>query len=220
MAQLQFHALAIAIARGWSWARASGACLPASSVPVSSVPSMVRISVAHGATPELVDAVRRLVPQLSRSAQLPSLEDLARVVSSEATTLLVARDDSLGAEYIEGGDIEGGDIEGGDAAGMTRGPGAGAESPDWPVVGMLTLVTFRLPTGVRAWVEDVVVDSAARGRGVGEALVSAAVELAAARGSTTVDLTSRPSREAANRLYQKLGFDLRETNVYRYALAR
>jgi len=85
-------------------------------------------------------------------------------------------------------------------------------------VGMLTLVTFRLPTGVRAWIEDVVVDSGSRGRGVGEALTQAALEIAADRGAQTVDLTSRPSREAANRLYHRMGFEPRETNVYRFPL--
>jgi ribosomal protein S18 acetylase RimI-like enzyme len=84
------------------------------------------------------------------------------------------------------------------------------------IVGSLTLVTFRIPTGMRAWIEDVVVDEAARGRGVGEALNRFAIDHAAARGARTVDLTSRPSREAANRLYQRLGFEQRETNVYRY----
>lgn len=87
-----------------------------------------------------------------------------------------------------------------------------------PVVGSLTLVTFRIPTGVRAWIEDVVVDAQARGRGVGEALNRAAVDAARARGCKTVDLTSRPSREAANRLYQRLGFTPRETNVYRFVV--
>ncbi len=81
----------------------------------------------------------------------------------------------------------------------------------------MTLVVFRIPTGVRAWIEDVVVDEAARGRGVGEALNRAALELAERRGARSVDLTSRPSREAANRLYRKLGFVERETNVYRFA---
>ncbi len=85
------------------------------------------------------------------------------------------------------------------------------------IVGMLTLVVFRIPTGMRAWIEDVVVDATVRGRGVGEALSQAALERAAAAGARTVDLTSRPSREAANRLYQRLGFALRETNLYRYA---
>jgi len=86
------------------------------------------------------------------------------------------------------------------------------------VVGCLTLALFRIPTGLRAWIEDVVVDEAARGRGVGEALNREAIGRARAEGATTVDLTSRSSREAANRLYQRLGFEKRATNVYRLAL--
>jgi len=88
------------------------------------------------------------------------------------------------------------------------------------IVGTLTLVMFRIPTGVRAWIEDVVVDSNARGRGVGEALTQEAIRLACQRGAQTVDLTSRRSREAAHRLYEKVGFTLRETNVYRYLCPR
>ncbi len=84
------------------------------------------------------------------------------------------------------------------------------------LVGMLTLAIFRIPTGLRAWIEDVVVDERARGRGVGAALTDAAIRLAGEHGARTVDLTSRPSREAANRLYQRLGFVARETNVYRF----
>ena len=87
---------------------------------------------------------------------------------------------------------------------------------DEHIVGTLTLATFRIPTGVRAWIEDVVVDSAARGHGVGEALNQAAILEAHHRGAITVDLTSRPSREAANHLYQRIGFVARDTNVYRY----
>ena len=86
------------------------------------------------------------------------------------------------------------------------------------VVGSLTLALFRIPTGLRAWIEDVVVDEAARGRGIGEALNREAIDRARAEGATTVDLTSRSSREAANRLYQRLGFEKRATNVYRLAL--
>ena len=86
------------------------------------------------------------------------------------------------------------------------------------VLGSLTLVVFPIPTGIRAWIEDVVVDEAARGRGVGEALNRAALDRARAEGAKTVDLTSRPSREAANRLYQRLGFVPRETNIYRFTL--
>jgi len=84
------------------------------------------------------------------------------------------------------------------------------------VIGSLTLALFRTPTGTRAWIEDVVVDESARGRGAGEALVAEAIQLAAGAGARTVDLTSRPSRDAANALYEKIGFRMRETNVYRY----
>jgi ribosomal protein S18 acetylase RimI-like enzyme len=85
------------------------------------------------------------------------------------------------------------------------------------VLGMLTLAVFRVPTGVRAWIEDVVVDDGSRGAGVASALVRAALEQADRQGARTVDLTSRPEREAANRLYMRLGFERRETNVYRYS---
>lgn len=93
-----------------------------------------------------------------------------------------------------------------------------AARADGLIVGLLTLVIFRIPTGLRAWIEDVVVDDRARGKGVGEALNRAALSTARQRGAKTVDLTSRPSREAANRLYQRLGFVRRDTNVYRFEL--
>ena len=86
------------------------------------------------------------------------------------------------------------------------------------IVGMLTLAAFRIPTAQRAFIEDVVVDEAARGTGVAAALVQAALDRAAELGARTVDLTSRPDREAANRLYQRMGFEVRETNVYRRTL--
>lgn len=130
-------------------------------------------------TAEVVESLRRLVPQLSRSAPPPGAEELQEIVTSGATDLLIARD--VADE----------------------------------VLGSLTLVVFRTPTGLRAWIEDVVVDAAARGQGVGEALNRRAVQLAIERGARSVDLTSRPSREAANRLYGRLGFVPRETNVYR-----
>ena len=85
------------------------------------------------------------------------------------------------------------------------------------IVGALTLVMFPIPTGRRAWIEDVVVDESARGLGVGAALTQEAVRLARESGARTVDLTSRPSREAANRLYERLGFRLRDSRVYRLA---
>ena len=87
------------------------------------------------------------------------------------------------------------------------------------IAGSLSLVTFRIPDGVRAWVESVVVDEAFRGRGIGEKLSVRAVDHAQQLGAKSIDLTSRPSREAANRLYKKIGFELRETNVYRYRKA-
>lgn len=86
------------------------------------------------------------------------------------------------------------------------------------ILGSLTLVVFPIPTGIRAWIEDVVVDEAARGQGVGEALNRHALERARSEGAKTVDLTSRPTREAANRLYLRLGFVPRETNIYRFTL--
>ncbi len=144
---------------------------------------MTAIEEVGAATSEVVAAFARLVPQLSRSAPPPGQAELAEMVASPATTLLVAR------------------------------------TPAGEIVGSLTLVGFRIPTGLRAWIEDVVVDESARGAGVGEALVRAALESAAAAGARSVDLTSRPSREAANRLYRRLGFERRETNVYRLELS-
>jgi ribosomal protein S18 acetylase RimI-like enzyme len=90
---------------------------------------------------------------------------------------------------------------------------------DGGIVGTLTLVMLTIPTGLRAWIEDVVVDEAARGHGVGAALTLEAVRLARSAGARTVDLTSRPSREAANRLYERLGFEQRDSKVYRLTKA-
>jgi ribosomal protein S18 acetylase RimI-like enzyme len=91
-----------------------------------------------------------------------------------------------------------------------------AREGDGTVIGMMTLALLRIPSGVRAWIEDVVVDPTCRGRGIGGALIEAALELARAQGARTVDLTSRAGREEANRLYRRLGFVQRETNVYRF----
>jgi ribosomal protein S18 acetylase RimI-like enzyme len=87
---------------------------------------------------------------------------------------------------------------------------------DGEIMGSLTLAFYRIPTGLKAWIEDVVVDDSVRGRGVGAALNQAALAEARRRGAKDVSLTSRPSREAANRLYLRLGFVARETNMYRY----
>jgi ribosomal protein S18 acetylase RimI-like enzyme len=139
----------------------------------------VKVEIATTLTPAIVDAVERLVGQLSRSAPPPSTAELGDIVASPATDLFIAIDD--------------------------RGA----------IVGTATLATFRIPTGMRAWIEDVVVDEAGRGEGVGMALTDAMVERARELGCRTVDLTSRPSRAAANRLYRRAGFVARETNVYR-----
>lgn len=89
---------------------------------------------------------------------------------------------------------------------------------DGAIVGSLTLAFYRIPTGMKAWIEDVVVDESARGHGVGQLLNEAALDVARERGAKNVSLTSRPSRESANRLYQRIGFQARETNLYRFDL--
>lgn len=134
------------------------------------------------ADPELLAAVRRLLPQLSDTAKPPEAYDLESIVTSPATTMFVARDDNKS------------------------------------IVGILTLALFRLPSGVRAWIEDVVVDESARRLGAGRALVEAALALAVDSGADKVDLTSRPSRDSARRLYETMGFEERTTTVFRRSL--
>lgn len=132
--------------------------------------------------PVLVEGMQLLVPQLSKTSPVPTVEQLQAIVSSQACALF------------------------------------GALNNEGKMIGSLTLVFFMIPTGARAIIEDVVVDDAARGAGVGELLTRAALDKARSVGCKTVDLTSRPSREAANRLYQRVGFVQRETNVYRYEI--
>ncbi|MGH9019590.1 MAG: GNAT family N-acetyltransferase [Acidimicrobiales bacterium] len=86
------------------------------------------------------------------------------------------------------------------------------------IVGVATLVVFSIPTGLRAWVEDVVVDESARGRGVGESLTAAMIAAARAAGARTLDLTSHRSREAAHALYERMGFSVRDSSLYRLGL--
>jgi len=143
----------------------------------------IEITAATAVDDELVAAIGRLIPQLSRLTALPTKDVLGEVLWSPCNTVLIARDLRNGGR----------------------------------IVGTLTLVVFRIPTGVRAWIEDVVVDETMRGRGVGEALSREAIRRATARGARTIELTSRSSREAANRLYQRLGFTRRDTSVYRYS---
>lgn len=93
-----------------------------------------------------------------------------------------------------------------------------AETADKEISGMLSAVVYIIPAGTKFWIEDVVVDKAYRGKGIGKDLMLNAIEFAKSAGARSVDLTSRPSRVAANKLYQELGFIMRETNVYRYQL--
>ena len=123
------------------------------------------VELITAASPEVHEAMGRLVPQLSRSATPMSATDVERFLSQPGVHLFVFRPDQADAEGQR------------------------------PILGMLSLATFEIPTGVRAWVEDVVVDEAARGQGAGQSLVVAAIEHAQKVGARTVDLTSRPSRD-------------------------
>ncbi len=141
----------------------------------------MQIELVTAATPELLDALERLVPQLTNKKP-PSASELQALLQSECSSLLVARQNEAGS----------------------------------PVVGMACIAVYRVPTGVRAIIEDVVVDTTARGQGIGEALTRRCLEVARQKGAATVTLTSNPSRAAANRLYLRTGFERRETNSYIY----
>jgi len=141
---------------------------------------VVTVSELTDVTDSALEALARLLPQLSSSASAVTPDELGEMVRSDASRLLVASLD------------------------------------DGTIVGSLTLVVFRIPTGVRAWIEDVVVDEQIRGTGAGAALNRAAIDLAYSLGARSIDLTSRPSRVAANALYRKLGFEERQTNIYRH----
>jgi ribosomal protein S18 acetylase RimI-like enzyme len=142
----------------------------------------MRIEVVTQADEELYDAFQRLVPQLTNNNPPPSRDDLADLIRTALSTLMVARSDH--------GEI----------------------------VGALTLTIYRVPTGIRSIIEDVIVDNAVRGQGIGEALMLRAIEVAKEKGAKNISLTSNPMREAANRLYLRLGFKKRETNAYQMKL--
>jgi ribosomal protein S18 acetylase RimI-like enzyme len=131
---------------------------------------------------ELVDALQRLVPQLGIHKVPPNLQELAYLLASEGSTLLVARDQ------------------------------------DEEIIGILSLTVYRVPTGIRSIVEDIVVDERMRRQGVGQALIRRAIDLAREAGANSIALTSNPRREAANLLYQSMGFELRQTNAYFFRL--
>ena len=140
---------------------------------------MINIFEITEADDSTLDAVNRLLPQLSKSSKLINWSTLQKLTNSECTRLYVAKEDDT-------------------------------------IFGMLSLVVFSIPTGTKAWIEDVVVDERARGKGAGKELMNHALNVAKEMGAKSADLTSRPSREAANKLYQAIGFEGRETNVYRY----
>ncbi len=146
-----------------------------------STDEQLEIAILSTIPEEFVEALHRMIPQLSPGNPLPPREQLEAVVQCPSNTLLAAR--------VNG-----------------------------KTVGTLTLTMITTPTGVTGWIADVVVDSLIRGRGIGEKLVREAIAISQAKGARYVDLSSRPAREAANRLYQRLGFEKRETNYYRFTL--
>jgi len=144
----------------------------------------MHIEKVMAVTKELHEALQRLVPQLGLHKTQPTSDELEKLIASDSSTLLAARE-----------------------------PDAGS-----PIAGLLCLTIYRVPTGIRSVIEDVVVDQAMRRRGIGVALVRHALELAREAGADGVSLTSNPQRAAANELYRSMGFQLRQTNPYYYRL--
>jgi ribosomal protein S18 acetylase RimI-like enzyme len=144
---------------------------------------VVKTEVVRSVTPEIVEAFRVLLRELSPGSPELTVGELEDIVSFPANTVLVARDEHSGR-----------------------------------VIGTATVVSIRIPSGRRARLESVVVHPSARGRGVGEALCRHAIAVARQSGAAFLDLTSAPTRSAANRLYGRLGFTRRTTNVYRLDL--
>ena len=137
----------------------------------------MKIEQVDEATEEHVEAIRRLLPQLTEARTPPTLEQLAETVAGQ--TFLIARDDV-----------------------------------DGRIIGTLTLVMYRVSSGLKGRIEDVIVDSSARGQGVGEALTREGMARANEARVLMLELTSMPYRETANRLYRRLGFVRKPTNVY------
>ena len=140
----------------------------------------MRIEQARAATPELIIALERLIPQLTSPNPPPARADLQALLDSTSSLLVIGREPDAGGTIIAAG----------------------------------CLGVYRAPTGVRAVIEDLVVDETYRGRGIGEALLRYLLNLAREQGAPGVSLTSNPRREAANRLYVRAGFSLRQTNSY------
>ena len=134
-------------------------------------------------TEELLEALQRLIPQLTTNNQPPDREGLIELINSKASILVIARNPIANSS----------------------------------IIGAACLTVYRVPTGIRAIIEDVIVDETSRGQGIGEALVQKLLDIAREKGAKRVVLTSNPKREAANRLYQRMGFKLRETNSYYFS---
>lgn len=147
----------------------------------------IQITRITALTPAIAQAFERLLPQLAPNTPQPSPTQWEALLANPNSHVLVAHEIDK--------------------------PILAADA----ILGSLTLVLYRTPSGLHAWIEDVVVDEGARGRGIGEALCHAGLDIAKQAGAYGVSLTSRPSREAANRLYQRIGFVQRQTNVYLFS---
>jgi len=135
-------------------------------------------------TQEIVEAIQRLVPLLGTHKPLPTQDDLAKLVLSGNSKLLLAR----------------------------------VPDDDSPIVGMVTISLYRVPTGGRSIVEDLVVDTHHRNKGIATALILSAIDIAREAGANGVSLTSNPQRVDANRFYARMGFKKRDTNAYFFEL--
>lgn len=185
------------------------------------------VELVESVTDELAAAIDILLPQLSQSATALSRAELEDLLSQPGVFLFAYRgiptgqaectaDDRATTKHPPTGACTDESAKTSSTTTHTATHDSDCTQADEQILGILTLVTFRIPTGQRAWIEDVVVDSRARGQGAGRQLVETALAHAKQAGCRTVDLTSHPSRQAANRLYQKCGFQARNTNVYRY----
>ncbi|HEY3083960.1 MAG TPA: GNAT family N-acetyltransferase [Candidatus Dormibacteraeota bacterium] len=143
----------------------------------------VRIEAVSDVTPEIHEALARLLPQLNPKLTVPDRQRLERLVEDPDVVLLIARDGEQ-------------------------------------IVGTTTVIVYTTPFWIKARLDEVVVDESARGRGVGEALVKAALDVGRDRGAQIAELQSGrgPQRDSAHRLYERLGFKIRDSDVFRIVL--
>src|SRR5579864_8127284 len=144
---------------------------------------MVRVESVSEVTPQLQQALARLLPQLNPTLPVPDMARLKRLIADPAVTLLMARDRD-------------------------------------DIVGTTTVIVYTTPFWIKARLDEVVVDAGARGKGVGEALVRAALEVGRQKGAQVAELQSGrgEARKAAHRLYERLGFKIRDSDVMRIVL--